>query len=242
MSRRRGRSSAQDGGGGHDGAGMMRWLLTYADLITLLLAFFVVLYSISAINVSKYRLLTKSLASAFHSGSAQLTIGEAPPSQVVRLPVPQSGASDAALQHLYQSIVQFIRQHHLQGEIRVRNSARGVTIIVLQKLLFALGSARIRSAALPPLLDVGRLLDTLPNQVDVRGYTDNEPIHTAEFPSNWELSVIRAVNVVHFLIQQAHLDPGRLRATGFGQYHPFYPNTTAANRAQNRRVEILVLR
>lgn len=243
MSRRRGRFQAEEGsGGGHDGAGMMRWLLTYADLITLLLAFFVVLYAISAINTSKYQLLSRSLASAFHSGASAQQIGEVPPSQVVQLPVPASSSSDAALQHLYRSIVRFIQTHHLQGEITVRNGPRGVTVIVLQKLLFALGSAQIRPAATGPLLEVGRLLATLPNQVDVRGYTDNEPIHTREFSSNWELSVIRAVNVVHFLVQEAHLNPGRLRATGFGQYHPFYPNTTAGNRAQNRRVELLVLR
>lgn len=243
MKRGRGRFRADEGdGGGHEGAGMMRWLLTYADLITLLLAFFVILYAISAINVSKYRLLTRSLASAFHGGSSQLQIGQAPPSQVVRLPVPESGGSAQALQHLYTSILRFIQVNHLQGEVQVHNGSRGVTIIVLQKLLFALGSADIRSSAQPALLAVGRLLNTLPNQVDVRGYTDNEPIHTPEFASNWELSVIRAVNVVHFLIHHAHIAPGRLRATGFGQYHPFYPNSTPQNRAENRRVELLVLR
>lgn len=237
--KRKGKGSS--GGGGHDGAGSLRWLLTYADLITLLMAFFIIMYAVSSINTARYASLANSLRLAFHSDRSQTIVGQRTVRHIIPLQKPKTQHSSQNLSHLYQQVQQYIAQHHLGKVMTVTQNKQGVTIIFLQKLLFPLGTARIRSGAYSILHDVAKLLAILPNQIDVRGYTDNEPIHTLKYPSNWQLSAERAIRVVGFLIGTNLIKPGRLRATAFSQYHPFVPNTTAANRQLNRRVEIFIM-
>ncbi len=241
MARRREREE-YGSAGGHEAAGMMRWLLTYADLITLLMAFFIVMYAMSEVNTQRYALLSKALRLAFNgrpsiiqtSSQIPLNNGRTPTNQRPMVPAQQSLAS------LYRQVQGMIKKHHLQGMVHVQVTNEGVAITFQAQILFASGSDRIRASAYPTLKDTAGLLGALSNSVDVRGFTDDVPIDTPRFPSNWELSVLRATQVVHFMIRQG-LAPARLSATGFGRYHPVATNATAAGRQENRRVELVVL-
>lgn len=225
------------GGSGHDGAGMMRWLLTYADLITLLLAFFVVLYAASRINTARFLVLSRSLRIAFNGQPAIVKLGNAPPSNPIPKPLP----SLQSLQQLEQEIERVIQQQHLQQEMSVQVTPAGVVIVFLQPVLFPLGSAELLPEGRHVLALVSRVLATVPNAIEVRGYTDNLPIDTPQYPSNWELSAARALTVLHFLVEVGGIAPTRLDAAAFGQYHPFAPNGPSGN-PENRRVEIVILR
>jgi chemotaxis protein MotB len=227
----------EGGGGGHDGAGMMRWLLTYADLITLLLAFFVILYAASRINTARFLVLSRALRIAFNGEPAVVKLGNAPPSQIIPKPLPTL----QSLQQLQQEIQQIIERDQLQNEVSVATTPEGVVIVFLQPVLFNLGSAVLLPQGQKVLLDVAKVLDTVPNAIDVRGYTDDLPIDTAQYPSNWELSAARALTVLHFLIDRGGVSPTRLVATAYGQYHPFAANGPHGN-PENRRVEIVILR
>ncbi len=242
MARRRPRE--EDGSGlGSEGAGMMRWLLTYADLITLLMAFFIVMYAMSEVNTQRYALLSKAMRLAFNgrpsvirtSSQIPLNNGRTASNHKPMVPAQQS------LADLYRQVQAMIKSQNLQGQVNVRVTGEGVAITFQAQILFASGSDQIKSSAYAALDSVAGLLQALPNPVDVRGYTDDVPIHLPQFPSNWELSVLRATNVVHFLIQHGGLDPARFSATGFSEYHPVASNATSVGRQQNRRVEMMVL-
>lgn len=236
--RRTRRGRAQGGGASNENAGGMRWLLTYSDLITLLLAFFIILYSISRLDVSKFQAITQSLKMAFNGRPAVIPLGKAPPTDLIPKPV----THPSNLQKLFAEIQHLIQQEGLAGHVSVAMAPEGIVISFFQPVLFASGSATLRPAAKPVLMKVAALVNNVPNQVNVRGYTNNVPIHTGTFPSNWELSAGRALTVLHFLVAQGAVAPTRLRATAFGQYHPFVPNTTRHNLAENRRVELVILR
>lgn len=225
------------GGGGHDGAGMMRWLLTYSDLITLLMAFFVILYAISRVNTAKYASLSTALKIAFNGRPVMVPLSHHQPSSFLERPNP----GVQSMSNLLLQLEQAIAAAHLAKQITVTHTSAGITISFQQRVLFASGSADLKSSALPILNNLARVLVIVPNQLEIQGYTDDVPIHTPQFPSNWELSAIRAINVLHVLIADGVV-PDRLRATAFGQYHALVPNTTAANRRENRRVDIVVLR
>lgn len=248
-----------------------RWLLTYADMITLLMALFMVLFSISSVNTSKFKYLEKSLKAAFAGhvlpgGSSILKDGAAPtPTRSLTLthmganPMSKSvaahlsqlqselGAANveqrdlAALAH---KINRYASAHGFAKQVNAQVQRRGLVVTVLtDKLLFASGAATLRPAGLPLLDEITRLLmlDTEEHPIVVEGYTDNEPIDTAQFPSNWELSTDRATTVVRYLISRG-LPERRLSAAGYADQFPVASNATAAGRAENRRVEIVLQR
>jgi chemotaxis protein MotB len=260
MSRRRG------GGGGHD-AGMERWLLTYADMITLLLALFIVLWSISSVNISKFIELKKSLHSAFSgqvmSGStAILSGGTAPleqqgepvtsivPSPNVKQSIINSinTAADkqdtSNLQRIQQELDAYSKAHGLQSSIKTSIDERGLVIRVLtDDLLFDPGQATLNPASAPLLAHIARMVDAdaMTNAIRVEGNTDDIPISTAQFPSNWQLSTGRADAVLTSLLGHG-VKPARLSVAGYADQHPIASNATPEGRALNRRVEIVVLR
>ena len=229
-----------------------RWLLTYADLITLLLIYFIVLFAMSQINVNKYHELAQAMSNAFNlvpsqGGSSNSVLP--PASRMVMPPVSpmyteHSGNTGTSRQSLAQveHKLQVIADQSASGSLDVRKTSRGVVISVEDNALFPEGSAMLSPKALQVLDKVAAVLVRTTNHIRVEGYTDDTPIHTAEFPSNWELSTARAINVLHDLIDRGHILPSRLSAAGYGEYFPRVPNTTAANRAENRRVDIVLLR
>ncbi|MDT8903103.1 flagellar motor protein MotB [Anaeroselena agilis] len=239
MAKRRGGGGG--GGGGHDAAGMMRWLLTYADLITLMMAFFVIMYAMSKADVAKFNALKNSLAVAFRTeGSASSLIytqqGTQPVEQVVSL----DGSKDT---EDFQDIIRKVQANVKdQRKVMFVVDERGLTIRFLDNVLFDLGDAELRQDALGMLDAVGKALKNAARYVRIEGHADNLPINTVRFPSNWELSAARSIAVTRYLIDKHGVDPKRLASLGYGEYRPLYPNTSEENRAKNRRVDIVILR
>jgi chemotaxis protein MotB len=255
-----------------------RWLLTYADMLTLLFALFMVLFSISSVNISKYQVLQQSLKAAF-SGSvlsggkniiqagsestANRNSANADIPAIVALTpsIPRPGDTSAqqiaqameaasGTQHEQADFVRlkalldtYARTHGFSKDVVTAIDRRGLVVRILtDKLLFDSGQASLQTAGLPLLDEIAHLLDIdQTHPITVEGYTDNVPISTPEFPSNWELSAGRASTVVRFLIAHGVSD-GRLAAAGYAYLHPVATNATAAGRALNRRVDIVLNR
>jgi chemotaxis protein MotB len=275
------------GGGRKRGGGEVeneeRWLLTYSDMITLLMALFIVMWAISSVNISKFDQLKASLQSAFSAkvlpSNSSILSGQQSPFDENGSPVPvikqsnssgtssqivqvqsvaqqlsaQISASVAAkaaqqdednLQHIQQLVREYARQHGLTSVVKTTINQRGLVLRLLtDKVLFGSGQATIQPAGIPLLTDIASLLakPDIVNPVRVEGNTDNLPIHSAQYPSNWELSSARADAVLEFLLQN-RVAAKRLSATGFGDVNPIASNSTAAGRAANRRVDIIILR
>jgi chemotaxis protein MotB len=259
--------------GGEEEESAERWLLTYADMITLLMALFMVLFSISSVNVSKFKTLQQALKEAFSGqilpgGRSLETTGTTESQSHVPNPTaatsvmpfsleprPSSlrttpgGAHAAAQQEqanferLKQEVEAYAHQHGLSSYVQAVIEPRGLVIRLLtDKLLFASGKATLAPAATPLLEKISSLINIdHVHPIAVEGNTDDVPIHTGEFPSNWELSTARASTVVNFLIAQG-VAPKRLSAIGYAEQHPIASNSTTDGRARNRRVEIVMQR
>ena len=238
--RRRRHGRGEGGGGGHDGAGMMRWLLTYADMITLLLVFFIVLYALSKVNEAKYKSLMQALRATL-TGRSVSTVGKTHSLTKYPPPNPTPSPDNVSENQLAQRLRAAVAKDHLQTQISVAAVAQGVLVQVNSGVLFPSGQATIQPTAAPILRDVGHILSTVSNQVVVQGFTDNVPINTPVYQSNWDLSAMRAARVVDFWTGLG-LRPTRFLVEGFGQYSPFASNATSGGRAQNRRVDIVVLK
>lgn len=255
MRSRRGGGGGGDhggGGGGHDGAGGLRWLLTYADLITLLMVFFVVMYSISKVDTEKYKILAHSLKVSLLEGAAGNSVIDlaAAPVDTAR-PLDgivaadggsASGGGKGSLERIGAELEKELRAAGLSGRVTVNMSERGLVVSFVDAVFFDLAKADIRPDSREVLRRVANVLAKIPNKILVEGNTDNLPINTAQFPSNWELSAARAVAVARFLTEHAGIDPRRVGATGFGEWNPRYPNDTPENRMRNRRVDLVILR
>lgn len=219
-----------------------RWLITYADLITLLLIFFVVMYAMSTINMKKFRALAESLSQVMGSG----LLSEVGPSLVTgtageTLPVDLSPEL-TQLEQVRRALLSYITEHGLQGKVSVALEERGVVLSFQEAALFPLGSARLTPEAREIIRKVGLILLRVPNYIRVEGHTDDLPINTPAFPSNWDLSTARANTVVKELIGALDFPPERLAAVGYGEYRPRVPNDSDYHRQLNRRVDIIVLK
>ncbi|MBC7341265.1 MAG: OmpA family protein [Clostridia bacterium] len=216
----------------HAGSGSMRWLLTYADLITLLMAFFIVMYAISKVDLARYEQLARALSQVFvGSGGGML------------LPEPNGGdqvVPPDELAQMTQNLRAYLAEHGLQDQVFVTTTSQGVIISFTGSVLFERGQAVVRSSSLPILKKIGDYLRQIPNYIGVAGSTDDLPINTSQFPSNWELSVVRATTVIRFFTETTGLKPERFIAVGYGEYHPLFPNTSEEERRKNRRVDIII--
>ncbi|NPV72574.1 MAG: OmpA family protein [Pelotomaculum sp.] len=242
MIRKKQGQSQKSGKAGHE-----RWLLTYSDLITLLMIFFVVMYSLSSINARKFKAIAMSLANAMGGGQSVMTepgASLAPGVSGSSLPADlgQAAAEAADLESLRRELQEYIEQNGLTGRVSVNLEERGLVLSFLDVALFPLGSARLTPEAQETVGKIGKILLKAPNYIRVEGHTDNLPINTREFPSNWELSVARATSVVQELIHKLNFPPERLSATGYGEFRPRMPNDSAEHRQQNRRVDLVILR
>jgi chemotaxis protein MotB len=266
-----------------------RWLVSYADFITLLFAFFVVMYSISSVNEGKYRVLSDSLTAAFRVAPHSMTpiqIGEQKPvpapgevpvpgsSALIALPVPtimapnlppapeakseqqappregagqeerdrnDIGQTEApVMEEIAEQIVDAMGSLIRDDLISVRRNDRWLEVEIKSSILFPSGSAQLAQAAFPMLEELARILAAFPNPIHVEGFTDNVPIRTVQFPSNWELSAARAASVVH-LFTKYGVAPERMAAIGYGEFKPGADNATPEGRAQNRRVILVIM-
>lgn len=226
-----------------------RWLITYSDLITLLLIFFIIMYAMSSVNQIKLQTLSESLQSALkksdkipldHMGNTALLNAANAHNQGNKAPV-ANNKENQSLDNLYQTVQQYIQQHNLQGNVSILNEQRGVQITLKDVVLFDTGQAAIKPGAQKLLQGLIPFFRKLPNPIVIEGYTDDQPINTAAFPSNWELSSARAVGVVRFIAGNG-VTPERLSGVGYGQYHNLKPNDNDIDRQANRRVNIVILR
>ena len=224
-----------------------RWLVSYADFITLLFAFFVVMYSISSINEGKYRTVSESIKAALnpmsnHSGENRIiNVGEARSIQHGRNP---SDAKLAVLRHIREQlqVISDKQVKDLVARITVVHTLNGdIVITIPDQLLFNSGEATVRAEALPFLKGLGGVILEMNRHARVEGHTDNVPMRTAQFPSNWELSAARAVIVVRVLSELYGVPAGHLAAVGYADTRPVTANLSSEQRAKNRRVEIIIL-
>lgn len=215
-----------------------RWLLTYADLITLLLAFFIVLYSMSKVDSGKFREVSSALRTVFR-GSGSLAL----PAEMVGVDQDLGDAWSAIgdLRILQNLIRTELDELGLSTKISANVDRRGLVIRVSESAFFDLGSADLRPEAYKALDLLSGLLIDIPNHIRIEGHTDNLPISNVKFPSNWELSVNRATICVRYLIEKRNFRPERISALGYGQYRPIASNENSEGRRQNRRVDIIVL-
>jgi chemotaxis protein MotB len=241
-------------------APLERWLVSYADFITLLFAFFVVMYAISTVNEGKYRVLSETLGKVFatENGSplpvdpARPPIDAPPAGDLVILPgmpastppLPEQGGSATPGGTPFADMVNQLQVSLSaltgQGLVSVSTEGGRVVVHMQSQLLFDSGDARLSARALQALQSVARVLDGSPYPIRVEGHTDNLPISTLRFPSNWELSAARAASVVHYLARLG-IAPTRMSAVGFGAHRPKADNRTEQGRAMNRRVTLVVL-
>lgn len=252
-----------------------RWLISYADFITLMFAFFVVMYSISSVSEGKYRVLSDSLTEAFdgvQGVEAEVPMPIALPIKQ-QLPYEQTGLENESEQIAGESETQLAtvneqdemtakglaekdRTEKSMGEIaddiryevypfiddkliNVSNTEDAIEVEIKSQLLFPSGNARLVSKAIPVLSNLATIFSTFSNPIEVRGFTDDRPIKTTAFPSNWELSAARAASVVHLFMRKG-IEPKRMSAIGLAEFHPIADNSTEAGRQENRRVVIII--
>ena len=223
-----------------------RWMVSYADFITLLFAFFVVMYALSSINEGKYRVLSNSLVNAFgRVPTAQVQGEKAPAGMALTLP-PRQRNNDALrrereqLTTVARNIQDVLAPLVQQGKVRVTQSERGVNVEINASVLFAPGDARLSSESIEALRAVADVLRDDNHAIQVEGHTDSVPIRNVQFPSNWELCAVRASSVVRLFIESGIADK-RLTAVGHGPTQPVGPNDTAEGRLRNRRVSVMIL-
>jgi chemotaxis protein MotB len=240
-----------------------RWLVSYADFITLLFAFFVVMYSISSVNEGKYRVLSDSIVAAFDPTREGLPIKLSSPlkppilerdivsptysQSVMQNKYPEVPAMTQASEKDKKNLLDIARQVEKnmadlidQDIVNLKKNDLWIEIEIKSSILFDSGSAALGTKARPVLRKVAAILAKYPNQIQVEGFTDNVPISTVAYPSNWELSAARAASVVH-LFANAGIKPERMSAIGYGQYKPIASNDTAKGRSQNRRINVVLL-
>ncbi len=213
-----------------------RWLLTYADLITLLLVLFIVLYSMAQTDTQKFQEMAESLAITF-GGVGRSGVLDGGRSLV---PGPSVSKERRAMSNTQERINRMIAQMGLQGKISVSRE-RGLVISIKDSVLFYSGSGELSGPAMEIVGRVARILQPMPNFIRVEGHTDTDRIHNTRFYSNWELSTSRATNVLQYLLHSGGISPDRLSAAGYGEYRPKAPNDTPENKAQNRRVDIVLM-
>lgn len=226
------------------------WLLPYSDLMTLLLALFIALFAMSQTDSSKLQALAQAFTAAFNMGGPSFFSGMGPSMSMPSTPSSGAESSNSAymeenenLREAQEKLEQYIKENNLEDQVSTELTEDGLMIRLKEKALFASGSASLQGQAEQIVPVIAALLSSLPERVTISGHTDNVPISTAQFPSNWELSSSRAVNLMRGLMgAQPSLNPARFSALGYSEYRPIASNDTEEGRAQNRRVEVFIAR
>lgn len=235
-----------------------RWLVSYADFITLLFAFFVTMYSVSRVDGKKLGSAVESLQRALGSVVAiQMYQRDPGVFSTSNMSVPYNltpieghypSAEARAFEKLAKEIKKGVdtlpkgnQQNLIPKDIKFILEKRGLVIRISEHLFFKSGDASIQAEFIPLLDILGKSLEKIPNHIRVEGHTDNVPINTPRFPSNWELSTTRATTIVRYLLTHYNFEPHRLSATGYAEFYPIATNDTAEGRLQNRRVDFVIL-
>lgn len=210
------------------------WLVTYGDIMSLLLTFFVLLISYSTVREEEFRRALSSFQEAIGilPNERSVVFFEEIPAIRVSPSIPPA--------EIIRRLRSSIEAAGFEGGINVSEDREGIRITIESPILFDSGKAELRPESLPVLNEITGILAQSPHEVIVEGHTDNVPIHTQEFPSNWELSTARAISVARYMFESATLDARRFTVAGYGEYHPVAPNETPEGKGKNRRVEILL--
>jgi len=221
--------------------GAPEYMLTYGDMMTLLLCFFVMLLAMSSIDENKCKVAASSFQNAF-SG-----VLESYPTIAIHenILVPRMGGNEQNKRLAVEAsrrIRRAVKQEKLQDAVKVKVTDKGIAVMVSDPIGFDVGSAELKPELISILYQVIKVITTTvpESQIRVEGHTDNTPIRTSRFPSNWELSASRALTIVKFMAQRGGIDPARLSAVGYGEYRPLVPNNSPINKQRNRRIEIYV--
>lgn len=244
-----------------------RWLVSYADFITLLFAFFVVMYSISSVNEGKYRVLSDTLEGVFSQPKRTISpvqIGEIARGETDEDKEPEPGKPDTpkydielpevptytpppvpeetikTINELTKQLSTTLADLIDSEDVIIKKGDDWLELEIKSNVLFSSGESRLAKAAVPVIGEIADILRASANPIQVEGFTDNKPINTPRFPSNWELSAARAASVVH-LLDRYGIDPNRMSAIGYGEYKPIADNATEEGRQKNRRVVLVVL-
>jgi chemotaxis protein MotB len=224
--------------------GAPRWMVTFSDLVTLILVFFILLFSMSQIDITKFKAIAESFKDrAILDFNPSIVPMENPPETEEEDSNKENDGAESEepnLDQLLSEIEAFLNENGLQDVILANRTERGVVLVLDEQVLFESGEAEIIGAQNDFLDKVGSMLQNMPNIVKVEGHTDNRPITTFRFPSNWELSAARSSSVIRYFIDHFQLDSSRFIAIGYGETRPVVPNTTPENLKKNRRVEIVI--
>lgn len=218
-----------------------RWLVSYADFITLLFAFFTSMYAISTANEGKFRAMSQSLHTAF-SESIFTTSGQpGGGSSFIKDMKPTMLTESDIYTNKFRKLSDALKEIQKQGRLTLLVEEQKLTIRISEGILFEPSSDEFIKDGLPVLDEIAEILRDTPNSVKIEGHTDNIPTNTERFPSNWDLSSARAVKILKHFISAHKYDPVKLSATGYGEYRPITSNDTPEGRARNRRVDIMVI-
>ena len=223
------------------------WLLPYADLLTLLLALFIVLFATSSIDEGRFAQMSAVFNEIFETGSGIMsesapTTTPVPDDSVGELTDTSSYLEDQrSLGEMQDSLDEYIGANELENMFDTEMTNEGLLLTIRDSVLFNSGDAAINPQYATLADDISKLLKLdRPRQVVITGHTDNVPIHNAQYDSNWELSVMRAVNFLKIIVANNDVDPNLFSAKGYGEHKPIVPNDTPENRSKNRRVEVLI--
>lgn len=232
------------------------WLLPYADMLTLLLALFIILFALSELDTKRFKELSQIFQNEFSGGQGIIEDGLSPSPQ--EGPIAPNKDQQKEEEHEEKSAVEnneetdqlssiqaqvesYIYENNLEDTIDTELSGEGLLISLKTDVTFDSGSAKVKAEGREIAKQMGRMLRTDPPlEIIVSGHADDRPMNNEEFASNWELSAMRAIQFMNLLLEEGELDPQKFSAKGFGEYRPIVPNTNEENRAKNRRVEVLV--
>lgn len=241
--------------------GAPKWMVTYSDMVTLILVFFILLFSMSQIDLVKFEAVSESFRNrmifdffpspipAEHPTEHSSHQKSGKQSNEFDTPTHMPNVNDKdeedkkqdSLQALMDDVESFLSEHELTNVVSANRTERGVVLVLQERVLFDSGEATILESGKLFLNKIGNLLTKIPNYVKVEGHTDNRPISNYRYPSNWELSGARAGSVIRYLIQENDFNESRFSIAGYGDTRPLVPNTSSENWSQNRRVEIVIL-
>lgn len=207
-----------------------RWVVSYADFVTMLLALFMVLWAMGGMSNDKIKTTNKSVEKVFASSSVSTNPN-----------ISTQKASDVGLSEQDKILKILEKNPTLKNKTKLLKGSKGAIIRLNDKMLFSQGSAIIKPDVLSTLDNIAAELKTLDNFIIIEGHTDSTPISNKQFPSNWELSTARATNIINYLVKKDGLTPKKLSAVGYGEYMPIAPNTSYEGKTQNRRVDIIIL-
>ncbi|MHB1392439.1 MAG: OmpA family protein [Clostridia bacterium] len=221
-------------------AGAPEWMATYGDMVTLLLCFFVLLFSFATLDVQKFEAIAVSMNGSLGVLDSGMTLSMEP--LINSFPGDSPTEEVEEFQKLYEQMSEYVKENNLEASITLRLDERGLLVRFMDDVLFDSGKADLTPKAREIINKVAEIIRVNDKNVRVEGHTDNIPINTSRFPSNWELSTTRAVNVVKHLIEENGIEAKRLSASGYSDQHPVDDNETQEGRQKNRRVDLVILR